>query len=79
MSTDIYIIAVKRDMRGSEPPDWKEKINRLDEVEVLSSTGPRLRISTSEEAIKRIRMDWNNLFHIEKQIVHNLQAKSDPY
>jgi hypothetical protein len=73
MSTEIYIIAVKRERRGLEPDDWKEQIGHTSGVQVLSGNSARLRIRASDEAINHIRTRWEHLFHIEKQIVHKTQ------
>jgi hypothetical protein len=70
MGTETYIIAVKRERRGSAPADWKEQIGHKSGIEVLSSSGPRLQVRASGESIDRIRPDYGDLLHIEKQIVH---------
>lgn len=70
MSTETYIIAVKRERRGLEPADWKEQIGQTSGIQVVSTSGPRLQVRASDEAISRLLSDWGHLFHIEKQIMH---------
>jgi hypothetical protein len=77
MSTETYIIAVKRQQRGSEPADWKEQISHISGIQVLSARSSRLQVRASDETINRIRSDWGHLFHIEKQIIHKLQSAPD--
>jgi hypothetical protein len=74
MNTDTYIIAVKRQHRGSEPTDWKEQIAHTSGVKVLSAKGPRLQVRASDEAISRILPDYDDVFHVEKQIIHRPQS-----
>ena len=74
MSTETYIIAVKREHRGSEPADWKEQIGHTSGIQILSTSSSRLQVRASDEAINRLRSHWSYLFHIEKQIVHKLQS-----
>jgi len=74
MGTETYIIAVKRERRGSEPADWKEQIGHKSGIEVLASSGPRLQVRASDESIDRIRPDYGDLLHIEKQILHRPQS-----
>jgi hypothetical protein len=74
MSTEKYIIAVKRERRGSEPADWKEQIGHTSGIQVLSSNGSRLQVRASDESINRIRPHYGDLLHIEKQIVHQPQS-----
>jgi hypothetical protein len=74
MSTEKYIIAVKRERRGSEPADWKEQIGHTSGIQVLSSNGSRLQVRASDEDINRIRPHYGDLLHIEIQIVHQPQS-----
>jgi hypothetical protein len=74
MSTEIYIIAVKRECRGSEPADWKEQIGHTSGIQVLSTHSSRLQVRASDETINRVRSHWGHLFHIEKQIAHKPQS-----
>jgi len=74
MSTETYVIAVKRERRGSGPVDWKEQIGHASGIQVLSSKGPRIQVRTSDESIDRIRPHYGDLLHIEKQIVHKPQS-----
>ena len=74
MSTETYIIAVKRERRGTEPADWKEQIGRISGIQVLSTNSARLHVRASDETINRIFSHWGHLFHIEKQIVHKPQS-----
>jgi hypothetical protein len=74
MSTETYIIAVKRERRGSEPADWKERIGHTSGIHVLSSRGSRLQVRASDESINRIRPRYGDLLHIEKQILHQPQS-----
>jgi len=74
MSTETYIIAVKRGSRGSEPADWKEQIGHTSGIQVLSSNKARLRVRASDESINRIRPHYDDLLHIERQIVHQPQS-----
>jgi hypothetical protein len=74
MSTDTYIIAVKRERRGSEPADWKEQIGHTSGIEVLSSNTSRLQVRASDESINRFRPHYGDLLHIEKLIVHRPQT-----
>lgn len=74
MSRDTYIIAVKRESRGLEPADWKELIGRESGIEILPSTGLRLRVRASANAVACLRAKWKNILHIEKQIVHEPQS-----
>ncbi|GEM_PF-2658644 len=77
MSTETYIIAVKREQRGLEPVDWKEQIGHTSGIQVLSTSDSRLQVRASDETINHIRSHWNHLFHIEKQIVHKTQSALD--
>lgn len=70
MSTETYIIAVKRERRGLEPADWKEQIGQTSGIQVVSTSGSRLQVRASDEAINRVLSDWGHLFHVEKQIMH---------
>jgi hypothetical protein len=74
MSTETYIIAVKRERRGSEPADWKEQIGHTNGIQVLSSNGSRLQVRASDEDINRMRPHYGDLLHIEKQILHQPQS-----
>jgi hypothetical protein len=74
MSTETYVIAVKRERRGSEPADWKEQIGHTNGIQVLSSNRSRLQVRASVESIERIRPHYGDLLHIEKQIIHKPQA-----
>lgn len=74
MSTETYIIGVKRERRGAEPADWKERIGHTSGIQVLSSNKSRLRVRASDEGIDRIPPHYSDLFHIEKQIVHQPQS-----
>jgi hypothetical protein len=73
MNTDTYIIAIKRERRGSAPADWKEQIYHTIGVQVLSSHGSRVQVRATDEAINRFRAHWGDVFHIEKQIAHRPQ------
>lgn len=70
MGRDAYIIAVKREHRGSEPADWKEQLSDTSGIEVLSTDSSRLYVRASDETINRISSHWGHLCHIEKQIEH---------
>jgi hypothetical protein len=74
MSTETYVLAVKRERRGSEPVDWKEQIGHTNGIQVLSSNRARLQVRASDESINRIRPHYGDLLHIEKQIVHKPQS-----
>lgn len=74
MSTETYVIAVKRERRGSEPADWKEQIGHTSGIQVLSSNRSRLQVRASDESIERIRPHYGDLLHIEKQIIHKPQS-----
>ncbi len=74
MSMKTYIMAVKRERRGSEPADWKERIGHTSGIQVLSSNGSRLQVRASDESISRIRLRYGDLLHIENQIVHQPQS-----
>lgn len=74
MGTETYIIAVKREYRGSEPANWKEQIGHTGGIQVLSTNSSRLQVRASDEAISRIRSLWGHLFHIEKQVVYKPQS-----
>ena len=72
MSIEKYIIAVKRDKRGSESADWKEQVSSTSGIKVLSSgSKERLQVSASEEAVSRIASKLGHLLNIEKQIIHH--------
>ena len=72
MHLDTYIIAVKRELRGSEPLDWQEQIGQSEGIHVILTDGvsPRMRVRAKDEAIQRLRSKWDALCHIEKQIEH---------
>jgi hypothetical protein len=74
MSPETYVIAVRRERRGSEPVDWKERIGHTSGIQVLSSNRSRLQVRASDESIDRIRPHYDDLLHIEKQIVHKPQS-----
>jgi hypothetical protein len=74
MRTETYIIAVKRECRGSEPANWQEQIGHASGIQVLSTNSSRLQVRASDEAISRVRLHWGHLFHIEKQIVYKPQS-----
>ncbi len=66
---ETYVIAVKRDRKGSEPADWREQIRGAPGIQVLA-IGVRLQVKASAEAIARLRSRWGDLLHIEKRIEH---------
>jgi hypothetical protein len=74
MSTQTYVIAVKRERRGSEPADWKEQVSNTSGIQVLSADTSPLQVRASDEAIDRFRSHWGDLLHIERQIVHKPQS-----
>ena len=68
MSTDKYIIALKRDKRGPEAADWKEQVTNTAGIKVISSgSRERLQVSASEEAVGRVAAKLGHLLNIEKQ------------
>jgi hypothetical protein len=73
MNTETYVIAVKRERRGSEPNDWKEQIYHTSGIQVLSTNSSRVQVRATDDAINRFRSHWGHVFHIEKQIVHKPQ------
>jgi hypothetical protein len=72
MSIDTYVVAVKREKRGIEPADWKERIAYLNGVQVLSDDSSRLQIRASDEAVNRFLTQWGHLFHVERRLAHTL-------
>lgn len=74
MSTETYVIAVKRERRGSEPADWKEQVCHASGIQVVSTNSSRLQVRATDEAIDRFRSHWGDLLHIEKQIIHKPQS-----
>lgn len=68
MSTDKYIIALKRDKRGPEAADWKEQVTNTPGIKVISSgSRERLQVSGTEEAVNRVATKLGHLLNIEKQ------------
>ena len=69
MSSDQYVIALKRDGRESAPKDWIELLGAQDGVEVMGASAKRVQIRATTEAIQSVRSLVGAYCHIEKLVL----------
>ncbi|MEO7653507.1 MAG: hypothetical protein ABIZ80_23865 [Bryobacteraceae bacterium] len=68
---DQYVIAVRRDARGSAPADWSESLKRIPGLEIRGAgNASRVQVEASPEAIASVRKKLGAFCHIEPAIVH---------
>lgn len=68
---NTYVIAVKREMRGTAPANWAESVTTVPGIVVCGDTdGPRIQVEATPEAIREIKERVGVFCHIEPLIEH---------
>jgi hypothetical protein len=65
-----YVVAVRRDQRGTAPRDWLEQLQRIDGVTLLGVTAGRARIEADDQALRQLQSELGRYLHIEPVIRH---------
>ena len=66
MAGQKYIIAVRRQVVASVPPDWQERLGRIPGVSVQGAAGRQAQFVADSEAIERVRREFSDDFLIEE-------------
>jgi hypothetical protein len=66
-----YVVAVKRESRGSVPADWHERLKALAGVRVLGLGPARAQLEVEPGALEQVRAALGPGFLIEKAIPHS--------
>lgn len=66
MSKQAYIVRIRRDKLSATPTDWLQKVKNTPGVEVVGSYGHQAHILADDEAIGRVRSQFENVAFIEE-------------
>lgn len=69
-----YLVALKREARGSAPPAWREELAKIDGLAVTGDPdAPVLRVEATDAAIEEAERRFGAICHIEKPIIRHLR------
>lgn len=65
-ATGTYVLALRREFGKMAPTDWQQRVRELPGVTSAPAASPhRLQIEADEEALARIRTEFEGFLHIE--------------
>lgn len=70
-SNEIFVVALKRQCRETAPDNWKDLVEKLEDVEVLGTkTARAIRVSGPKGTGTRLAEKVGRYCHIEQVILH---------
>lgn len=72
-----YVIAVKREQRGSVRSDWVERLGAVQGVTVTGATAQRAIIECEPFARGELELLYGDLLHIEPIVEHHTSEGAD--
>ena len=66
-----YVVALRREQRGTAPADWFKPLLRFKRLKIVSPvTGRRIIVEGDDRTVERVRKVMSPICHIEEAIQH---------
>lgn len=65
---DTYVISPKRKMLDALPDDWQDRVVNTAGVKLVGATQARMQVAADDEAIAKLRAEFEDLVYIEKAV-----------
>lgn len=78
MTAQRFVIAVKRESRGSEPGDWLDVVRSCAGAELVGASGRRAVADLEPEALSALQAALGAWLHFEPEQLHRVNPPGSP-
>jgi hypothetical protein len=78
VATRRFVLAVRRDMRSHEPPDWQQQLSSCPGAHVIGLSGGRAVADLDAAALATLQQQLGRWLHIEPVVEHAARPPDPP-